>query len=199
MGAMVGFLAIFCESADRDAVLNQIGAVSAQDNLDGTLGLDEVQGPVLLVGLGVQALAEYSKQRKEDDDDFTSVEYTWGRCPGDLGFDPLSLCAVSNPNGFELKGVNRPSRHDRPHFLPPQRVRDQRPLSKRAVGAKFRGLLQHSSPLGFRCPFPDGPPFFCLKQFSAGHFLSWVQLCFCIIAQVMDVPLSRRNLGRLSL
>jgi len=104
--AMVAFLAIFCESADRDAVLNQIGVVSAQDNLDGTLGLDEVQGPVLLVGLGVQALAEYSKQRKEDDDDFTSVEYTPDRCPGDLGFDPLSLCAVSNPNGFELKGVH---------------------------------------------------------------------------------------------
>jgi hypothetical protein len=104
--AMVGFLAIFCESADRDAVLNQIGAVSAQDNLDGTLGLDEVQGPVLVVGLGLQALAEYSKQRKEDDDDFTSVEYTPDRCPGDLGFDPLNLCAVSNPNGFELKGVH---------------------------------------------------------------------------------------------
>jgi hypothetical protein len=89
--AMVGFLAIFCEGADRDAVLNQIGVVSAQDNLDGTLGLDEVQGPVLLVGLGLQALAEYSKQRKEDDDDFTSVEYEPDRCPGDLGFDPLSL------------------------------------------------------------------------------------------------------------
>merc|ERR1719362_567228 len=28
--AMVGFLAIFCEGADRDAVLNQIGMVSAQ-------------------------------------------------------------------------------------------------------------------------------------------------------------------------
>merc|ERR1719490_252076 len=73
--AMVGFLAIFCEGADRDAVLNQIGVVSAQDNLDATLGLDEVQGPVLLLGLATQALAEYSKQRKEDDDDFTSVEY----------------------------------------------------------------------------------------------------------------------------
>jgi len=89
--AMVGFLAIFCEGADRDAVLNQIGMVNAQDNLDGTLGLDEVQGPVLLLGLATQALAEYSKQRKEDDDDFTSVEYQPDRCPGDLGFDPLSL------------------------------------------------------------------------------------------------------------
>merc|ERR1712129_524117 len=129
----------------------------------------------------------YSKQRKEDDDDFTSVEYTPDRCPGDLGFDPLSLCAVSNPNGFELKGVHNIEVNTgrlamMPHFLPPQRVRDQRPLSKRAVGAKFRGLLQHSSPLGLRCPFPEGPPFFCLKQFSAGHFLSWVQLCFCILA-----------------
>lgn len=101
--AMVAFLAIFCESADRDAVLNQIGAVSAQDNLDGTLGLDEVQGPVLLVGLGVQALAEYSKQRKEADDDFTSVEYEPNRCPGDLGFDPLGL--GTGPNA-DRKGVH---------------------------------------------------------------------------------------------
>jgi hypothetical protein len=98
--AMVGFLAIFCEAADRDAVLNQIGVVSAQDNLDGTLGLDEVQGPVLLLGLATQALAEYSKQRKEEDDDFTSVEYQPDRCPGDLGFDPLSF------GGGDLKGVH---------------------------------------------------------------------------------------------
>jgi len=96
--AMVGFLAIFCEGADRDAVLNQIGVVSAQDNLDGTLGLDEVQAPVLILGLGLQAFAEYSKQRKEDDDDFTSVEYDPDRCPGDLGFDPVSL------GGDDLKG-----------------------------------------------------------------------------------------------
>jgi len=96
--AMVGFLAIFCEGADRDAVLNQIGVVSAQDNLDGTLGLDEVQAPVLILGLGLQAFAEYSKQRKEDDDDFTSVEYDPDRCPGDLGFDPLSF------GGDDLKG-----------------------------------------------------------------------------------------------
>jgi len=101
--AMVGFLAVFCESADRDAVLNQVGVLSAQDNLDGTLGLDEVQGPVLLLGLAVQALAEYSKQRKEDDDDFTSVEYQPDRCPGDLGFDPLSL--GTGPNA-DLKGVH---------------------------------------------------------------------------------------------
>jgi len=104
--AMVGFLAILCESADRDALLNQLGVVSAQDNLDGTLGLDEVQGPVLLLGLGLQALAEYSKQRKEDDDDFTSVEYSPDRCPGDLGFDPLSLGNAYNPNAFDLKGVH---------------------------------------------------------------------------------------------
>jgi hypothetical protein len=97
---MVGFLAIFCEAADRDAVLNQIGVVSAQDNLDGTLGLDEVQGSVLLLGLATQALAEYSKQRKEEDDDFTSVEYQPDRCPGDLGFDPLSF------GGGDLKGVH---------------------------------------------------------------------------------------------
>jgi len=103
--AMVGFLAIFCEGADRDAVLNQIGMVNAQDNLDGTLGLDEVQGPVLLLGLATQALAEYSKQRKEDDDDFTSVEYQPDRCPGDLGFDPLSLGKGDLP-GFHNIEVN---------------------------------------------------------------------------------------------
>jgi len=98
--AMVGFLAIFCEGADRDAVLNQVGVVSAQDNLDGTLGLDEVQAPVLILGLGLQAFAEYSKQRKEEDDDFTSVEYNPDRCPGDLGFDPLGF------GGGDLKGTH---------------------------------------------------------------------------------------------
>jgi len=101
--AMVGFLAIFCESADRSAVLHQLGAVNAEDRLDGTLGLDEVQGPVLLLGLATQALAEYSKQRKEEDDDFTSVEYDPNRCPGDLGFDPLSL--GTGPSA-DLKGLH---------------------------------------------------------------------------------------------
>merc|ERR1712186_206477 len=62
-------------------------------NLDGTLGLDEVQLPVLVVGLGAQALAEYSLQRKEDDGNFLSVEYNRDRQPGDLGFDPLGLVA----------------------------------------------------------------------------------------------------------
>jgi len=88
--AMVGFLAIFCEAADRSAVLSQLG-LGSEDSLDGTLGLDEVQAPVLLAGLGVQALAEYNKQSNEADDDWKSVEYTPDRCPGDLDFDPLSL------------------------------------------------------------------------------------------------------------
>jgi len=41
---------------------------------------------VLVVGIGAQALAEYSLQRKEDDGNFLIMEYN-----GDLGFDPLSL------------------------------------------------------------------------------------------------------------
>merc|ERR1712025_1409766 len=69
----------------------QLGVSNAVDNLDATLGLDEFQAPVLLVGLGAQALAEYSKQRKEDDGSFLSVEFNRERCPGDLGFDPLGL------------------------------------------------------------------------------------------------------------
>jgi len=89
--AMVAFLAIFFEEADRGAVLRQIGAPGAVDNLDGTLGLDEVQGPLLLVGLGYQALAEYNLQKSEDDGDFLSVEYKKDRCPGDLGFDPIGV------------------------------------------------------------------------------------------------------------
>jgi len=89
--AMTAFLAIFAESADRGALLKQLGVSGAQDNLDGTLGLDEVQLPVLVVGLGAQALAEYSLQRKEDDGNFLSVEYNRDRQPGDLGFDPLGL------------------------------------------------------------------------------------------------------------
>jgi len=89
--AMTAFLAIFAESADRNALLKQLGVAGAQDNLDGTLGLDEVQLPVLVVGIGAQALAEYSLQRKEDDGNFLSVEYNRDRQPGDLGFDPLGL------------------------------------------------------------------------------------------------------------
>jgi hypothetical protein len=89
--AMAAFLAIFFEEADRGALLQQLGVSGAVDNLDATLGLDELQAPVLLVGLGAQALAEYSKQRKEDDGSFLSVEYDRERCPGDLGFDPLGF------------------------------------------------------------------------------------------------------------
>jgi hypothetical protein len=89
--AMAAFLAIFFEEADREALLQQLGVSGAVDNLDATLGLDELQAPVLLVGLGAQALAEYSKQRKEDDGSFLSVEYDKDRCPGDLGFDPLGF------------------------------------------------------------------------------------------------------------
>mmetsp|Transcript_103709 Transcript_103709/g.231584 ORF Transcript_103709/g.231584 Transcript_103709/m.231584 type:complete len:293 (+) Transcript_103709:63-941(+) len=91
--AMAAFLAIFFEEADRGALLQQLGVSGATDNLDATLGLDEVQAPVLLIGLGAQALAEYSKQSKEDDGSFLSVEYNRDRCPGDLGFDPLALGA----------------------------------------------------------------------------------------------------------
>jgi len=89
--AMAAFLAIFFEEVDREALLQQLGVSGAVDNLDATLGLDEFQAPVLLVGLGAQALAEYSKQRKEDDGSFLSVEFSRERCPGDLGFDPLGF------------------------------------------------------------------------------------------------------------
>jgi len=101
--AMAAFLAIFAESADRGALLNQLGQAGAADNLDGTLGLDEVQAPVLLVGLGYQALAEYNLQRKEDDDDFFSVEYKKDRLPGDLGFDPLGL---ARGKGADIVGLH---------------------------------------------------------------------------------------------
>jgi len=89
--AMAAFLAIFFEEADRGALPSQLGMAGATDNLDATLGLDEVQAPVLALGLGFQALAEYNKQQKEDDGSFLSVQYEKERCPGDLGFDPLSL------------------------------------------------------------------------------------------------------------
>lgn len=101
--AMVAFLAIFFEEADRGAVLKQLKVPGAQDNLDGTLGLDEVQLPVLLLGLGVQAYAEYNLQSSEDDDSFLSVEYKKDRCPGDLGFDPLGL---AKGTGSDLKGLH---------------------------------------------------------------------------------------------
>jgi len=89
--AMTAFLAIFAETADRNALLKQLGNTSAEDTLDGTLGLDEVQLPVLAIGLGAQALAEYNLQRSEDDGNFLSVEYKKDRIPGNLGFDPLRL------------------------------------------------------------------------------------------------------------
>jgi hypothetical protein len=103
--AMGAFLAIFAESADRGALLNQLGFAGVEDNLDGTLGLDEVQAPVLLVGLGYQALAEYNLQRDEDDGDFLSVEYKKDRLPGDLGFDPLGLAASPSADKVGLHNI----------------------------------------------------------------------------------------------
>merc|ERR1712205_226377 len=73
------------------ALFQQLGFSDAVDNLDATLGLDELQAPVLLIGVGAQALSEYSKQRKENDGSVLSVEYDRNRCPGDLGFDPLGF------------------------------------------------------------------------------------------------------------
>merc|ERR1712118_189367 len=96
--AMTAFLAIFFEEADRGAVARQLGFPDAVDNLDGTLGLDEVQLPVLLVGLGIQALAEYNLQKSENDGNILSVEYKRDRCPGDLGFDPLNALKGSGSN-----------------------------------------------------------------------------------------------------
>jgi len=95
--AMAAFLAIFFEQADREALLQQLGFSNAVDNLDATLGLDELQAPVLLIGLGAQALAEYSKQSKENDGSFLSVEFNRERCPGDLGFDPLGFALGNSP------------------------------------------------------------------------------------------------------
>ena len=89
--AMGAFLAIFAESADRSALAKQLGSTSALDSLDGTLGLDEVQAPVLLIGIGIQALAEYNLQKSETDGNILSVEYKRDRIPGNLGFDPLGL------------------------------------------------------------------------------------------------------------
>jgi len=103
--AMTAFLAIFFEEADRGAVARQLGLPGAVDNLDGTLGLDEVQLPVLLIGLGAQALAEYNLQRKEDDGNILSVEYNPDRCPGDLGFDPLNFLKGSGSTKKDLHNI----------------------------------------------------------------------------------------------
>jgi len=98
--AMAAFLSIFFEDVDREALFQQLGFSGAVDNLDATLGLDQGQGPVLLLGIGAQALAEYSKQRKENDGSFLSVEYDMNRCPGDLGFDPLGFGKSRSPEEF---------------------------------------------------------------------------------------------------
>jgi len=104
--AMAAFFTIFFEQNDRDALLQQLGVGGAVDNLDATLGLDELQAPVLLTALGAQALAEYSKQRKENDGSFLSVEYDQSRCPGDLGFDPLGFSNSYTPQQLvELHNV----------------------------------------------------------------------------------------------
>lgn len=103
--AMTAFLAIFFEEADRGAVARQLGFPGAVDNLDGTLGLDEVQLPVLLIGLGAQALAEYNLQKSEDDGNILSVEYKRDRCPGDLGFDPLNALKGSGSNKKYLHNI----------------------------------------------------------------------------------------------
>jgi len=103
--AMTAFLAIFFEEADRGAVARQLGFPDAVDNLDGTLGLDEVQAPVLLIGLGLQALAEYNLQKSENDGNILSVEYKRDRCPGDLGFDPLNALKGSGSNKKYLHNI----------------------------------------------------------------------------------------------
>jgi hypothetical protein len=104
--AMAAFLAIFFEEADRSAVLHQLGQVKFEDKLDGTLGLDEVQAPVLLAGLALQAGAEFNLQRTKEDGDFSAVEYKKERCPGDLGFDPLGLGKGESKKGLHNIEVN---------------------------------------------------------------------------------------------
>merc|ERR1712137_138991 len=101
--AMTAFLAIFADSADREALFAQLGSRTAVDSLDATLGLDELQGPVIAIALGYQALAEYNLQRDEDDGNILSVEYKKDRCPGDLGFDPLQL---GSSVGSDKKGLH---------------------------------------------------------------------------------------------
>jgi hypothetical protein len=104
--AMGAFLAIFFEEADRSAILHQLGQVKIEDKLDGTLGLDEVQAPVLLLGLGYQALAEYNlQQKKTTDKDTLNVPYSRERIPGDLGFDPLGF-GKSDKKGLHNLEVN---------------------------------------------------------------------------------------------
>jgi hypothetical protein len=104
--AMGAFLAIFFEEADRSAILHQLGQVKIEDKLDGTLGLDEVQAPVLIVALGYQALAEYNlQQSKITDKDTLNVPYNKDRIPGDLGFDPLGF-GKSDKKGLHNTEVN---------------------------------------------------------------------------------------------
>jgi len=102
--AMIAFLAIFFEAADRGALFAQLGFKGAEDRLDGTLGLDEVQAPVLAIGLGVQALAEFNLQKSETDGDILSVEYKKDRIPGNLGFDPLGF--KSQGGDSNVKGLH---------------------------------------------------------------------------------------------
>ena len=72
--AMTAFLAFF-EEADWSAGLHQLGRVKIRDELNGTLGLGEVQAPALLAGLALQAFAEFNLQRvKEDGDVFCRVQ-----------------------------------------------------------------------------------------------------------------------------
>merc|ERR1711971_442526 len=98
--AMAAFLAIFFEDVDREALFQQLGFSGAVDNLDATLGLDQGQGPVLLLGIGAQALAEFNLQKSETDGNIASVEYKPDRCPGDLGFDPLGFGKSRSPEEF---------------------------------------------------------------------------------------------------
>jgi len=104
--AMIAFLAIFAEAADRGALLKQLGQAGVEDKLDGTLGLDEVQAPVLIIGLGIQALAEYNLQKSEDDGDILSVQYKRDRIPGNLGFDPLGLGKGEGIKGLHNTEIN---------------------------------------------------------------------------------------------
>jgi len=103
--AMAAFGAIFAEENDKSALLNQLNFPGYTDNLDATIGLDEVQGPVLAFGLGIQALAEYNLQRSESDGNFLSVQYNRSRCPGDLGFDPLRFRQLSG-KGDDIKTLH---------------------------------------------------------------------------------------------
>ena len=70
--------------------------------LDATLGLGEVQAPVLLIGLGYLALAEYNLRRTKEDGDPSSVLARKGRIPGNLGFDPLGVGSGQGSNTVAL-------------------------------------------------------------------------------------------------